>query len=83
LRRTSAWRGGGRAREPVSRPFRGQPAKEFAMSEHEEKKENEPIPIMQRILDDPFLLLAFGLVVPTVFYILWGVMEVVTIPLAK
>ena len=52
------------------------------MSEDQVKKENEPIPIMQRILDDPFLLLAFGIVVPTVFYILWGVMEVVTIPLA-
>jgi hypothetical protein len=62
--------------------FRGQPAREFAMSEDQVKKENEPIPIMQRILDDPFLLLAFGIVVPTVFYILWGVMEVVTIPLA-
>ena len=29
------------------------------MSE-DQTKENEPIPIMQRILDDPFLLLAFG-----------------------
>lgn len=53
------------------------------MSEDQTKKKNEPIPIMQRILDDPFLLLAFGLVVPTVFYILWGVMEIITIPLAK
>ncbi len=55
------------------------------MSESEQKpdKEYKPIPIMQRILDDPFLLLALGLVVPTVFFILWGVMEVVTIPLAK
>jgi hypothetical protein len=63
--------------------FRGQPAREFVMSEDQGKKENEPIPIMQRILDDPFLLLALGIVVPTVFYILWGVMEIVTIPLAK
>jgi len=54
------------------------------MSEQQqEKKEYEPIPIMQRILEDPFLLLTFALVVPTVFYVLWGVMEVVTIPLAK
>ena len=37
------------------------------MSEDQTKKKIEPIPIMQRILDDPFLLLAFGLVVPTVF----------------
>jgi len=55
----------------------------MAEQETKSKDEYKPIPIMQRILDDPFLLLVFGLVVPTVFYILWGVMEVVTIPLAK
>jgi len=55
----------------------------MAEQEPKSKEEYEPIPIMQRILDDPFLLLVFGLVVPTVFYILWGVMEVVTIPLGK
>ncbi|CAK0779241.1 hypothetical protein CCP4SC76_6770025 [Gammaproteobacteria bacterium] len=43
----------------------------------------EPIPIMQRVLDNPFLLLFLGVVVPTVFYILWGIMEIVSIPLAK
>lgn len=43
----------------------------------------EVIPVMQRVLDNPFLLLFLGVTVPTVFYILWGVMEVVTIPLAK
>lgn len=41
------------------------------------------VPVMQRVLDNPFLLLFIGVVVPTVFYILWGIMEVVTIPLAK
>jgi len=55
----------------------------MAEQEPKPKEKYEPIPIMQRILDDPFLLLVFGLVVPTVFYILWGVMEVVTIPLGK
>ena len=44
---------------------------------------NESIPAMQRVLDNPFLLLFLGVVVPTVFYILWGIMEVVTVPLAK
>ncbi|NCF27304.1 MAG: hypothetical protein GWP69_07970 [Gammaproteobacteria bacterium] len=43
----------------------------------------ERIPIMQRILDNPFLLLFLGVVVPTVFYILWGVMEIVSIPIAQ
>jgi hypothetical protein len=43
----------------------------------------ERIPIMQQVLDNPFLLLFIGVTVPTVFYILWGVMEIVTIPIAK
>jgi hypothetical protein len=79
------WHRAGADFEPVSRSPRSQPSKEFGMSEQKTDKDKEykPIPIMQRILDDPFLLLMLGLVVPTVFYILWGVMEVVTIPLAK
>jgi hypothetical protein len=39
------------------------------------------VPIMQRILDNPFLLLFIGVVVPAVFYIIWGIMELVTIPI--
>ncbi len=42
-----------------------------------------PVPMMQRILDNPFLLLFLGVTIPTVFYIIWGVMEVANIPLAK
>jgi hypothetical protein len=41
------------------------------------------IPVMQRILDNPFLLLFLGVTIPTVLYILWGVMEVASVPLAK
>ena len=29
-----------------------------------------------------FLLLFIGIVMPTVFYILWGIMEIATIPVA-
>ncbi len=43
----------------------------------------ERIPVMQQILDNPFLLLFLGVVIPTVFYILWGVMEIVQIPIAQ
>ena len=43
----------------------------------------ERVPIMQRILDNPFLLLFIGVVFPTVFYVVWGIMELVTIPLAN
>ena len=44
---------------------------------------DEPIPVMQQLLDNPFLLLFLGVAMPTVFYIIWGVMEIVGIPLAK
>jgi hypothetical protein len=42
----------------------------------------EKIPFFQRMLDNPFLLLFIGIAMPTVFYILWGVMEFATIPVA-
>jgi hypothetical protein len=42
----------------------------------------ERIPFMQRVLDNPFLLLFLGITVPTVLYILWGIMELIQIPLA-
>jgi hypothetical protein len=41
------------------------------------------VPTMQRILDNPFLLLFLGITLPTVLYVIWGVMEVASIPLAK
>jgi len=46
-------------------------------------EESAPIPMMQRVLDNPFLLLFLGVTIPTVLYILWGVMEIASIPLAK
>jgi len=57
------------------------------MADSENTNTSEPgderIPVMQRILDNPFLLLFLGVVMPTVFYIIWGIMEIVTIPIAK
>jgi len=46
-------------------------------------QETERVPIMQRVIDNPFLLLFIGVVVPTVFYVVWGIMELVSIPLAN
>lgn len=43
----------------------------------------ERVPVMQQILENPFLLLFLGVAVPTVIYIVWGVMEIAGIPLAK
>lgn len=42
----------------------------------------ERIPFMQRLLDNPFLLLFLGVVVPTVLYIIWGILELIQIPVA-
>ena len=47
-----------------------------------EEEEEERIPGMQSLLDNPFLLLFIGVAMPTVFYIVWGIMEIVTIPVA-
>ncbi len=43
---------------------------------------DEPIPAMQQLLDNPFLLLFIGVAMPTVLYVIWGVMEIVGIPVA-
>lgn len=44
--------------------------------------DQEPIPMMQRLLDNPFILLLLGIVVPSVFYIIWGIIEITQIPIA-
>ena len=51
-------------------------------SEDQGLPDDEPIPLMQRILDNPFLLLFLGIAIPTVFYIIWGIMEITQIPIA-
>jgi hypothetical protein len=45
--------------------------------------DEERIPFMQQLLDNPFLLLFLGVTIPAVLYILWGVMEIVQIPIAQ
>ena len=44
--------------------------------------DSERIPFWQRVLDNPFLLLFIGVAVPTILYIIWGIMELVQIPVA-
>jgi hypothetical protein len=44
---------------------------------------NEPIPWMQKLLDNPFILLFLGVMIPMVVYTLWGVIDILTVPLAK
>lgn len=42
----------------------------------------ERVPAFQHVLDNPFLLLFLGVALPTVLYILWGVMEIATVPIS-
>jgi len=45
--------------------------------------ETGPVPLIQQLLDNPFLLLFLGVLIPMVVYTLWGVIDILTIPLAK
>ena len=50
--------------------------------DHSPDSDQELIPLMQRVLDNPFLLLVLGIAMPTVFYIIWGIIEITQIPIA-
>ena len=45
--------------------------------------DNAPVPWMQQLLDNPFLLLFIGVMVPMVIYTAWGLIDIFTIPMAK
>jgi hypothetical protein len=45
--------------------------------------DNEPVPWLQQLLDNPFLLLFIGVMVPMVVYTAWGLIDIFTIPMAK
>lgn len=46
----------------------------------QDPNETGEIPMMQKLLDNPFLLLFIGVASPAVLYLVWGIMEIVTIP---
>ena len=50
--------------------------------ERDDDVPEEPVPALQQLLDNPFLLLFIGIAMPTVLYIIWGVMEIVGLPIA-
>jgi hypothetical protein len=53
------------------------------MTDQDVDQSNEPVPFMQRVLDNPFLLLFLGVAMPSVFYLIWGIMEIIQIPIAE
>ncbi|MGE0845899.1 MAG: hypothetical protein AB7L41_06485 [Flavobacteriaceae bacterium] len=56
------------------------------MTEHEAESKAEgghppaQTPFMQQVLDNPFLLLFLGITIPTVLYLVWGIMEIASVP---
>lgn len=50
------------------------------MSERSETSGSERVPLGQRLYDQPFLLLAAGVLVMVVVYTLWGLVEVLSLP---
>jgi len=46
----------------------------------QENDQQGPVPMMQKLLDNPFLLLFIGVASPALLYLVWGIMEIVTIP---
>ena len=49
----------------------------------DDKDDEGKVPLMQRLLDNPFLLLFLGVLIPMLLYTLWGVIDILTIPAAK
>jgi hypothetical protein len=44
--------------------------------------DDQPLPLGQRLLDRPFLLLTAGLIVMFGFYTIWGLYEILSLPKA-
>jgi hypothetical protein len=45
------------------------------------QNDDRPIPRWQYFMDSTFLLLFLGVAVPFIFYTVWGIMELVNVPL--
>jgi len=41
------------------------------------------VPLIQQLLDNPFLLLFIGVMVPMLVYIVWGLVDIFLVPTAK
>ncbi|WP_162846113.1 hypothetical protein [Seongchinamella sediminis] len=46
----------------------------------QEQGDNGSEPMMQKLLDNPFLLLFIGVASPSLLYLVWGLAEIFTIP---
>jgi hypothetical protein len=53
------------------------------MANEERAGDQSSVPVMQQVLDNPFILLFIGILIPTMTYIVWGIMELISIPVAQ
>jgi hypothetical protein len=68
---------------PQDRPDMGHSAEGKHMSQPYKDDPNEPVPWMQQLLDNPFLLLFLGVMIPMLVYVVWGVVDILTLPMTK
>jgi hypothetical protein len=69
------------AQAPQPKP--GEISEAYHVEDLDDELSDEPVPVMQQLLDNPFLLLFLGVAIPTVLYVVWGVMEILSLPLAQ
>ena len=50
------------------------------MNENQTEEDKQPIPSWQRLFDRPFVLLIAGLITMFVFYTIWGMYEIMSLP---
>ena len=62
-----------------NRALQRQPLKGKTMANNND----DDVPFMQKLLDNHFLLLFLGVASPGVLYILWGIIDIMSVPLAK
>ena len=56
------------------------------MSDHPDDHGDDghgPVPFMQQLLDNPFMLLFLGVLIPMGLYKLWGVIDILSVPVSK
>ncbi|MBS1558515.1 MAG: hypothetical protein JST69_07275 [Bacteroidetes bacterium] len=50
------------------------------MSEQEQENKDKPAPALQVVMNDVMLLLFLGVTIYAIFYLIWGIMEIATVP---
>ncbi len=69
------------AQPPQEGPAPTAPAQAAATATSGEPK--QPTALIQMLYDDVFLMLLLGLIVPLVFYTIWGFLELMSVPLSS